>query len=247
MDKKNTMLLTVIAVATLLVAVVGATFAFFAISTNTDSATSKITGTTPDVPSSAITLTGSQNIKLTLSAEDMSSANKGYYYYAVNDDSNNAKSTDKAAEADSHKLDIGVASLTGGSKDSIYECTAKYTIKIDKHNASEEEITFADTDEAILYLYAKDANVTLPATFKSGTGIKLSELVAAGDTGISGDVKFKLTATGTLSPVTTALQAALQIKNSDQEQQDDLANKTFNITFTTAEENGFTCDAVESE
>ena len=31
MDKKNTMLLTVIAVATLLVAVVGATFAFFSV------------------------------------------------------------------------------------------------------------------------------------------------------------------------------------------------------------------------
>ena len=46
MDKKNTMLLTVIAVATLLVAVVGATFAFFTASQTNNSGTSTITATT---------------------------------------------------------------------------------------------------------------------------------------------------------------------------------------------------------
>ena len=47
MEKKNTILLTVIAVATLLVAVVGATFAYFTASTNTGDGTGSATTGTP--------------------------------------------------------------------------------------------------------------------------------------------------------------------------------------------------------
>lgn len=46
MEKKNTVLLTVIAVATLLVAVVGATFAYFTATANTDNGTSGTVNTT---------------------------------------------------------------------------------------------------------------------------------------------------------------------------------------------------------
>ena len=50
MDKKNTMLLTVIAIATLLVAVVGATFAYFSVT-----ATNNATATTATaLPSSVL-------------------------------------------------------------------------------------------------------------------------------------------------------------------------------------------------
>ena len=47
MEKKNTMLLTVIAVATLLVAVVGATFAYYSVTSENTSASRTVTTTTP--------------------------------------------------------------------------------------------------------------------------------------------------------------------------------------------------------
>ena len=58
MDKKNTMLLTVIAVATLLVAVVGATFAFFAVTgENTTGTGATVTSTTDEIGNVAIATT----------------------------------------------------------------------------------------------------------------------------------------------------------------------------------------------
>ena len=70
MDKKNTLLLTVIAIATLLVAVVGATFAYFA--TNTESATGNVgvTANTAAGGSSVFTATGN-TIDLDITAADM--------------------------------------------------------------------------------------------------------------------------------------------------------------------------------
>ena len=52
MEKKNTMLLTVIAVATLLVAVVGATFAYFSLTVDTKG----YTKTTAEVTSESVAL-----------------------------------------------------------------------------------------------------------------------------------------------------------------------------------------------
>ena len=60
MEKKNMVLLTVIAVATLLVAVVGATFAYFTAST-TASGTADATVTTSKQDGATITFTGTES------------------------------------------------------------------------------------------------------------------------------------------------------------------------------------------
>jgi len=68
MDKKNTMLLTVIAVATLLVAVVGATFAYFSVTNST------VGGTTVDAAVEqvgTVTLSGGADLDLTVTAAQM--------------------------------------------------------------------------------------------------------------------------------------------------------------------------------
>ena len=69
MDKKNTVLLTVIAVATLLVAVVGSTFAFFAIQATND-AEIKVETTTA-AGSDIFTATGSATLKLDVTNDVM--------------------------------------------------------------------------------------------------------------------------------------------------------------------------------
>ena len=58
MEKKNTLLLTVIAVATLLVAVVGATFAYFGSFTATVNDKANVSVTTGNVQASTFITTG---------------------------------------------------------------------------------------------------------------------------------------------------------------------------------------------
>jgi len=66
MDKKNTMLLTVIAVATLLVAVVGATFAYFTATAQNQGETINVTGSTTSVGAPTLsTPTTAMHINLT--------------------------------------------------------------------------------------------------------------------------------------------------------------------------------------
>ncbi len=233
MDKKNTMLLTVIAVATLLVAVVGATFAFFAIQATSESnAKATITGSTENANVGSVALTGNTTLKLNLTAENMSKANQGKTYYA---------STDGTAKESEEKLTVGTATLTGGDSGIVYECTANYKVTYDDSSAN---IEWADADEtngddkAVLKLYGKDANVTLDGDL--ATAIKLKDLQTAATAGKTGTVKFKLTGTG--ETVTEELQASLSLANSDKEQQTRLANKTFTVTLETT---AFSCDTVK--
>ena len=243
MDKKNTMLLTVIAVATLLVAVVGATFAYFSINTTAgDNAKTTITGTTPENVSSAIALTGSKDLKLTLSAENMASAKQGTYYYATSSDTPVEDTVNTNRKT--HAVVVGTATLQGGASGATYECKAKYKVTVLK-SAGEEtvsDIEFADEDEAILYLYGEDDSVVVSEDLNPSEdqGLKLSDIIAADTAGKTGEVTFKLTGGDTS---TKSLKAALQIKNSDQKQEGHLANKTFvvNLEATT-----FTCDAVKA-
>lgn len=240
MDKKNTMLLTVIAVATLLVAVVGATFAYFAIgATAENNAKTTITGSTENAQVGTVALTGNNDINMALTAEDMSLANKGHTFYAKGDGT--------AVIDSEQKLTIGTATLTGGSSGVVYKCIAKYTITYDDTDLG--AITWSDgtsdqealgDDGAVLKLSAKDGStIDIPADLQT---IKLKDL--ASNKTKSGNITFTITGNG--SSVTSELQASLAIANSEKEQQGRLANKKFTITFETDEEDGFTCDTVSA-
>ena len=244
MDKKNTMLLTVIAVATLLVAVVGATFAFFAIQTDITNNSSKttVTGGTESVVTAPIALKGTSNLKLELSDEDMSRANIGYYYYAGADGRVKGNSAEEGNKAEDHKVTVGTVTVgQSGSADVTYKCTANYTIKIDKVDG--EAIQFNDeNDDAVLTLYDGDGVVvnTSGGFASAKTGISLKDLTEAGADGLSGTVDFTIKSESG-QDATKELQASLRIKNSDQQQESYLAGKSFNITI---EATTFNCDTV---
>lgn len=76
MEKKNTLLLTVIAVATLLVAVVGATFAYFGSFTPDNTSNTPVNVTTPAAQTSTFVSTGAQ-LLLDVPAENMTFAQRG--------------------------------------------------------------------------------------------------------------------------------------------------------------------------
>ncbi len=125
MEKKNTLLLTVIAVATLLVAVVGATFAYFSLSTGGDSSTTA-TISTPKVGTALITAKADA-LQLSLTAQDMDKTNAGTTYYA------SVSGTDKK---NSTAIPIAQVALSNAQDTAKYSCTTTVTVTAD--NADED-------------------------------------------------------------------------------------------------------------
>ena len=122
MEKKNTMLLTVIAVATLLVAVVGATFAYFSI-TATSNGKTAATITAQNVGSVVLsTVEDNTTLKLSLTADDMAFSNQGNKYYA------NPKGTgDKTSD---EQYDIANIAYSDGEAGVNYKCPVKVEVSI---------------------------------------------------------------------------------------------------------------------
>ena len=266
MDKKNTMLLTVIAVATLLVAVVGATFAYFAISTGDSTNTSKttVTGSTEGTNVGSVALQGNEDLTMKLTAADMASANQTHTFYAN-------KSGTATIDVE-QKLDVGTATLTGGDADIKYECKAVYKVtyddtdasaqdgagkgNIDWHDGTENEgANTDDNDGAVLKLSGADENVIVSeysvASGQDGytgdytaDGFTLKALKAAGADGKTVHVTFKFTGLGDKQTVTAKLQASLAIANSKVDQSTRLANKEFRVNLQAT---SFTCDTVAGE
>ncbi len=218
MDKKNTMLLTVIAVATLLVAVVGATFAYFSITSNQDTTPTTVTGETEAVGTVALNNETSA-MHLSLTAADMAEANKGTSYYAT---------TETAQNYDTTKTDrsIAKATVTGGEATTKYKCTAKINFKL--------------TGDMATLLQTGDGTISLTngtnATAES-TSVDLKEIADAGTDGKNVNVTYNLTGTAT-----DEIKAAVAINNLDKEQ-NYLSGKSFNLVIVT---NDFACDTVDS-
>ena len=101
MEKKNTILLTVIAVATLLVAVVGSTFAFFAVQAENNT---NVTVQTKTAASDVFNATGSGAMSLTVNNENMQQA-------AANDTTATVTDTDDSLTV-TLKAGSGVATCT---------------------------------------------------------------------------------------------------------------------------------------
>jgi hypothetical protein len=131
MDKKNTLLLTVIAVATLLVAVVGATFAYFSVTaTNTDTS-SAITATTEAVGTVALS-TNNPTLGIITNAADFSqsAAGTGNYHSVANPTASNKYTTS------ANLLPIFTAT-SSNSNGATYRCTATVSIVVDGTMASQ--------------------------------------------------------------------------------------------------------------
>ena len=126
MEKKNTLLLTVIAVATLLVAVVGATFAYFSLTTSGGSST-EATISTPKVGEAVISAKASA-LQLSLTAQDMDKTNAGTIYYA------SVSGTDKN---NSSEIPIAQVALSNAQDTAKYTCTT--TVKVTADNTEKFE------------------------------------------------------------------------------------------------------------
>ena len=113
MDKKNTMLLTVVVVATLLVAVVGATFAYFTATQTSDDKTTTATVTTPTLATVSLeNPTGA--LAVTVNNFEMAEQQAGAKYYATNVEGERYDKTPTPRV---------VSKVTVGGENVTYNCT----------------------------------------------------------------------------------------------------------------------------
>lgn len=243
MDKKNTMLLTVIAIATLLVAVVGATFAYFAISTTNNTNTTNITGTTEKVGVVALDL--GEGLKLNLSATDMSQATAGetgkhFCSVATSAEGENSKDCE---EADNF-VAIASAMVTGGEAETVYDCSATLTVNVSGTADTKSSMQTAFVNSALTASSFLEGEAVVKFQGHSGIeGVTFTENDIDLSKGLSTttDVTFKVTGANTTT--TPVIDAELKFFNSTAEQQDRLANMSATITITSSE---FTCKPAAS-
>ena len=177
MDKKNTMLLTVVAVATLLVAVVGATFAFFT-AQNTASGSTTVTTTTETI--GAVTVSNpTPAMKIKLAAADMDEQSATTPYWATATAANYVTTAEHAV--------VGQLGVDGGVDATVYECS--YFMNIVKPELIKAE------DMAIIFTTVGDQNTEVSIEnvtsgqeidlFNAKSSYKVS-FTRTGDTGETG-------------------------------------------------------------
>ena len=192
MDKKNTMLLTVIAVATLLVAVVGATFAYFSVAQQNQSQTVNVTGQTTDVGAATLT-TPTTAMHINLTGAQMAEDVKGTPYYSATGSEAYLTSADAA--------EIAKLAVTGGDASLTYTCN--YSLTISK----------GATDTMIDKLVAGDGSIVLAGNTitTADKDIDLTELK-------TGAVTIEGTATALSSAKSESVTAYVQINNTNEVQ-----------------------------
>ena len=157
MEKKNTILLTVIAIVTLLVAVVGATFAYYSVQYQNSTSTTTFTGTAN--PVGAITLTTPVNtLLMTITPTDMASNFAQKSFYAIPSASSNeasSNSTNGIYGTSRKRHQIALASLVGGYSETAYTCNATLTVTTSGSMAS-----LLQAGDAYLYLEGEQATIT---------------------------------------------------------------------------------------
>lgn len=128
MDKKNTMLLTVIAVATLLVAVVGATFAYFSVQGGVAGNTTAVTG---EVAAAGVVTAevGETDLVLKVSNTEMKQEFAGTKYYAVTEKSGLNNSTD-----DPTNHNVFKASIANAAAGETYTCKFDFAVTVTGNN-----------------------------------------------------------------------------------------------------------------
>ena len=211
MDKKNTMLLTIIAVATLLVTLVGATFAYFGVTTLNSSTTTSAAVTTQSI--GTVTLAANATtLKINTEAPDMSEHYAGNAdYYSVLNTSDEKFSTSENFET------IFTVSSTNSSANTAYVCNANIAVTLSGTMASA--------------LQAGDAGLKFGGALQSNSEIDLTNLSSPYAVEFSGITDS--------TPVTLTAEVILHNTSGQQNVTGhDISNKTLTVTFTSSD---FSC------
>ena len=219
MDKKNTMLLTVIAVATLLVAVVGATFAYYNVYSSSVTNVTNVTATTGST--GTVTLTTQDNeLYINMPTENMLQANYGAYY-ATSSNQPAVKNDDTDAI---HTLATiaSTNSVTGQN----YSCTFTMNIAFANNNGEASAFSSLANDDGG-YTFTLGSGVTVTG-ITSGTRIGYTDLKTLASTN-SGNLAGTVTFTGNQ---TATITGSMVFNNLQDDTQNDLMNLNAKVTVS---------------
>ncbi len=206
-EKNKRRIVLLFGIVAILVALSGATFAYFQITTETSNSKATITGSTP--ASGLVTLNqGVDNLHLNISASDMSLNNKGKEYYGTDDDQNYVDTEVLGTKT------IADVTLSGGEETTKYSCTAKLTVSKD------------ETDTMIEVLQPGDMILQFKGNIISEK-LDLSDL--KDNNPKEYNLSFKITGNNK-----EEIQAYIKLLNKE-EQQNYLAGRKLNIDITTSE------------
>ena len=225
MEKKNTMLLTVIAVATLLVAVVGATFAFFSLQVTGTSETNG-TVTAAKVGTATIsTVAANKTLKLSLTADDMAKYEEDKVYYASAGSSGTPGTEDP--------INIATIDYKGGEEDTTYKCPVQVEVSVSGNMYDNLQDGWTELILVGDAVNASDASGMTGVTKDSENyKVDLHQALSAGPSVGSKKVTFKgnVTVTGPEMEAKNILSASLSLKNLANADQSVIANKDLVVT-----------------
>ena len=164
MDKKNTMLLTVVAVATLLVAVVGATFAYFTATQTDKGGETQATVTTPTLATVSLeNPTGA--LSVTLNNFEMAYEQRGAKYYATNVEG-------RMYDTEEQKTPRVVSKVTVGSADVTYNCDWNVNVALNGTKAA----GIAKGDAQVIFSGALNQTVDVAEIVEAGYAVSVDGL-----------------------------------------------------------------------
>lgn len=228
MERKNTMLLTVIAVATLLVAVVGATFAYYSVQTGANNSTTAINTTTGKAATVTYTSNTTQ-LYLNVTAAQMAPANVNTVYYAQ------TSNTDAVASATTIDYEFGKFEVTGAGASDIHECTFDWSL-----TTSGTLKNLADNTTNGRITISLGSSDTGEITSTTGT---LVGTHAFSTTAASGTAKFRAT-----GDKVSTIRGTASITNTNSAQNTPSTNDISNLSdvVTTFQVTNVVCNAVAS-
>ena len=228
MERKNTMLLTVIAVATLLVAVVGATFAYYSVQSGVNNSTTAINTTTGKAATVTYTSNTTQ-LYLNVTAAQMAPANVNTVYYAQ------TSNTDAVASATTIDYEFGKFEVTGAGASDIHECTFDWSL-----TTSGTLKNLADNTTNGRITISLGSSDTGEITSTTGT---LVGTHAFSTTAASGTAKFRAT-----GDKVSTIRGTASITNTNSAQNTPSTNDISNLSdvVTTFQVTNVVCNAVAS-
>ncbi len=207
-NRKKILIGSIIGVVTLVIVVVGATYAFFSLNVSGD-----VTNTNVDIETGnadVVTIEqGAENMHINLAVSDMAEDNPNKAYYATTVDSENYKLN----EGDGT---LTFATVTGTNKESS-DCTAKVTITMDTSNDSMGKVL--QKGDAILYITSGKTEETVDLYDL------LSEEIPAS---VTKEIEVELSVS---EDAEASIAGYLKVNNTESDQSY-LAGKTLNITIT---------------
>ena len=229
MEKKNTMLLTVVAVATLLVAVVGATFAFFSLQVEgTSSTDSTVTAAKVGIATIS-TVEENKTLKLSLTAEDMAKYEEDKVYYA---------SVDGATPGVSTPIKIANIAYKGGEAGTTYKCPVQVEVSVSgsMFDNLQEGWTELILQGDAVNISASSSPSSVPGTTVDENGklkVDLQTALVAGPQQGNKKATYKgnVTVTGPDMEATDILSASLSLTNKSSVNQSAIANSDLIVTI----------------